>query len=86
MGGHSDGANAAGNERRTAIEAWIAARQFARIMKWLLWASFLGFSLYVMYNRAHHINHFGHPTLNRGYPVWIADSGRGRGPVGTHVS
>ena len=41
------------------MNAWVAARQFARIVKWLLWAGFLGYSLYFVSDRAPHLNQFG---------------------------
>jgi hypothetical protein len=42
--------------------AWLLAYQFMRALKWLLWASFVGHSLYFMYDRAPHLTQFGHLT------------------------
>ena len=42
--------------------AWLVAYQFMRALKWLLWASFIGHSLYFMYDRAPHLTQFGHLT------------------------
>jgi hypothetical protein len=41
----------------------VAVYQCMRLLKWLLWASFLGFTAYVMHDRAPHVTGFGHPTL-----------------------
>ena len=42
--------------------AWLVAYQFMRALKWLLWTSFVGHSLYFMYDRAPHLTQFGHLT------------------------
>jgi hypothetical protein len=41
---------------------WLAAYQFMRALKWLLWAGFVGHSLYFVYDRAPHLTQFGHLT------------------------
>jgi hypothetical protein len=42
---------------------WIAAYQFMRLMKWLLWIGFVGHSLYFMYDNTPHLDSFGHLTV-----------------------
>jgi polyferredoxin len=42
---------------------WGAAYQLMRALKWLLWAGFLGYSLYFVLNPAPHLTQFGHLTL-----------------------
>jgi hypothetical protein len=44
------------------MNAWVLAYQLMRALKWLLWASFVGHSLYFMYDRAPHLTQFGHLT------------------------
>ena len=43
---------------------WVAAYQCMRLLKWLLWSGFVGYSLFFMYDRAPHLTSFGHLTLN----------------------
>ena len=43
---------------------WLAAYQVMSVVKWLLWAGFIGYSLLFMYDRAPHLTPFGHLTLN----------------------
>ena len=44
------------------MNPWVLAYQGMRTLKWLLWASFVGHSLYFAYDRAPHLNAFGHLT------------------------
>jgi surfactin synthase thioesterase subunit len=44
------------------MSPWVLAYQGMRTLKWLLWASFVGHSLYFMYDRAPHLTPFGHLT------------------------
>jgi hypothetical protein len=45
------------------MNAWILAYQFMRALKWLLFASFVGQSLYYVYDPRPHLDQFGHLTL-----------------------
>lgn len=42
------------------MTSWIAAYQAMRVLKWVLWAAFLGHSVYFIADRASHMNQFGH--------------------------
>ena len=37
--------------------------QVARVLKWLLWAAFVGFCIYFLTNRAAHVDRFGRLEL-----------------------
>lgn len=49
------------------MNAWMLAYQSMRILKWLLWAGFIGHSLYFVSNRAPHLTKFGHLTTETEY-------------------
>ena len=40
------------------------AHQLMRALKWGLWIAFVAFSLYFVYDRAPHLDQFGHLTLS----------------------
>jgi hypothetical protein len=60
------------------MNGWVLAYQFVRALKWLLWASFVGHSLYFMYDRAPHLTQFGHLTN----PTAFAMFGLSLGAIG----
>lgn len=41
----------------------IAAWRFCRAMRWLAWIVFFGWSAYFAWDKAPHLNSFGHPLL-----------------------
>jgi hypothetical protein len=50
--------------------AWLVAYQFMRVLKWLLWASFVGHSLYFVYDRTPHLTQFGHLTNGTAFAMF----------------
>jgi hypothetical protein len=39
---------------------WVAVYQFLRLVKWLLWASVVGYSLYFLSDPTPHLGRLGH--------------------------
>src|SRR5262249_21357427 len=42
---------------------WTTAHRLTRLLRWMLWAGFLGYSARYVYNTPQHLDQFGHLTL-----------------------
>jgi hypothetical protein len=69
------------------MNPWVLAYEGMRTLKWLLWASFVGHSLYFMYDRAPHLTPFGHLTDATAFAMFgLSNGGRSGGFSGTHAA